>query len=1054
LDAERLSFYLVDEAARELVCKISHDVQGLRIPISCGLAGYVARSGETVNIEDAYRDDRFNSQVDLNTGFRTRCVIASPVLSNSGKVIAVLQAINKVSTATFTADDEEAIMGITRQASVAIQNAQLFEAEERARKKNAALVEVAKAVSSELHIHSLVAIIMREARSLLNADRCSLFLLDYDKEELWSVAPEGGDEIRFSMRNGVAGQVVSDGKPINIADAYKSEFFNAEVDMMTGYKTKSILAYPIRNNHTGEILGVVEMINKKGFSPEPEAAKTNRNSSDEAGGHSRPAHLQSQSSFNDTKTLFEGEVLQSDLKIMSSSKNNFSNNFVSFTEEDKELLNAFTSVAAVALSNSNMYQQLKAKSNYVENTLQSISNFVFTLDATGRLSTSNHALGSLFGQGERVMREKIYTEWLSDANEQFRSDITKVYQKGKPVFATEYKLDAGREKNVITVQYKISPLLGEDDKANFVEASPRNRIKSCDDSNIEPLSPLSPTRRGTEDFGARKNGVVIILEDINERKLMENKLKKYKKRLRILETKMVGIKDHLQIVSESPIQQVIRTVEMLIAKQHQRKLRRSSTNNIDLINSADGEDTVKYNEDGDFTRRMSSDAIDTDDDDITLVRELEDVLACLQSSDLYKPAFMGPSVEGNNQDTELAKLQHFLRMEYIGAGGSTLSRDGGTSSEWITPSGSHAGSQQVSRPSSANFEHCVHSENSPLTLPRALPGQTKRSDSDLKYFRSWDFDCLPLSDAELTFRGIDIFEDLGLVSHFKLNIKALHNFMEGVQRKYQNNPFHNFHHGFAVMHVSFLFLTSTAAAGVMDMMDQLAMCVASLGHDLDHPGVNNAFLINSDHELAMRYNDQSVLENHHCAVLYEILADTSCNFMSGFAVPDRKEIRRKVISAILATDMSVHFELVTKMSTVLAVKGSLTRETELTVDDKQLFLNMIVHSADLSNPVRRPFEISRQWANLVGEEFTAQAEREVAMGLPVSPLMEKSDPISCANREKNFIDFVILPLWKTVSRFLPEVEHCTNTAIANRDKWVEIHDNLVKLKAEIQVEDV
>jgi GAF domain-containing protein len=1006
LDAERLSFYLVDEAARELVCKISQDVSGLRIPLSCGLAGYVARSGETVNIEDAYRDDRFNSQVDLNTGFRTRCVIASPIMNNSGKVIAVLQAINKKSTAAFNGDDEEAIKGITRQASVAIQNAQLFEAEERARKKNQALVEVAKAVSSELHIHSLVAIIMREARSLLNADRCSLFLLDHEAEELWSVAPEGHEEIRFSMRNGVAGQVVSDGKPINIADAYKSEHFNAEVDMMTGYKTKSILAYPIRNNHTGEILGVVEMINKKVYVPAADASTNEKkadggNSSDEAGGlaHPNPANPYAN----------DGEVLESDLKIMSRAQENYNNNFgnafVSFTEEDKELLNAFTSVAAVALSNSTMFQELKAKSNYVENTLQSISNFVFTLDSTGRLTTANHSLEELFGRSERTLREKPYQEWLTDANEQFRTDIAAVYETGKPVFATDYRLniaargDKQAQRN--TVQYKISPLLGDNQTGSVgggttsTASSPRARkpFKSYDDrldsispnptGGGDPLSPTSPADP-FQQTSRTQTGVVIILEDINERKTMENKLKKYKKRLRMLETRMVGIKDHLQIVSESPIQHVIRTVESLIAQQQQRKLRRSSTD-YDSLSKDNIASSIANLSRGNSLRESTThssrrDSLEMDDDSIFLVNELEDVLACLQSSDLYKPAFMGDGVaeDADNKDTELAKLQHFLRMEYIGAGGTTANRDGGQSSEFITPSGS----QFNSRPSSAasansrpgRCPNCDGSDGSgggggrpspgdgPLSaapaLPRTLPGQTQRSDEDIAHFQSWEFDCLPLSDAELTFRGIDIFEQLRLVSNFKLNVRLLHSFMEGVQRKYRNNPFHNFHHGFSVMHISFLCLTTTCAGKVVENLDQLALCIAALGHDLDHPGVNNAFLINSGHELAMRYNDHSVLENHHCAMLYSILSEPSCNFLSHFAVGDRKEIRRKVISAILATDMSVHFELVTKMSTVLAVKGSLTPETELSVDDKQLFLNMIVHSADLSNPVRRPFEVN------------------------------------------------------------------------------------------------
>lgn len=110
------------------------------------------------------------------------------------------------------------------------------------------LLEVAKELSSELEPTSLITKIMAKARALLEADRCTLFLLDKEKEQLWSKVAEGTQEIRFPMRLGIAGHVATTGETLNIPEAYNDPRFNKEIDLKTGYRTKSILCMPLRNN--------------------------------------------------------------------------------------------------------------------------------------------------------------------------------------------------------------------------------------------------------------------------------------------------------------------------------------------------------------------------------------------------------------------------------------------------------------------------------------------------------------------------------------------------------------------------------------------------------------------------------------------------------------------------------------------------------------------------------------------------------------------------------------------------------------------------------------
>ncbi len=127
-----------------------------------------------------------------------------------------------------------------------------------------ALLNISKNLTFETNLEKLLFKIMDEVRSLLNADRCTLFLYDENSEELWSKIAIGlEEEIRIPAEKGIAGHVWKTGEIVNIPDAYKDDRFNPEVDKKTGYKTKSILARPLLNLYN-ETIGVFQVLNKKG----------------------------------------------------------------------------------------------------------------------------------------------------------------------------------------------------------------------------------------------------------------------------------------------------------------------------------------------------------------------------------------------------------------------------------------------------------------------------------------------------------------------------------------------------------------------------------------------------------------------------------------------------------------------------------------------------------------------------------------------------------------------------------------------------------------------
>lgn len=127
------------------------------------------------------------------------------------------------------------------------------------------LVKIGRSISAVTDIDVLLKVIAEETKIAISADRCTVFLLDKAKDELWSKVALGMDsqEIRFPADKGLAGYVVKTGEPLNIPDAYNDPRFNPDIDKETGYKTKTILCMPIKNNNQ-EIIGAFQVLNKIG----------------------------------------------------------------------------------------------------------------------------------------------------------------------------------------------------------------------------------------------------------------------------------------------------------------------------------------------------------------------------------------------------------------------------------------------------------------------------------------------------------------------------------------------------------------------------------------------------------------------------------------------------------------------------------------------------------------------------------------------------------------------------------------------------------------------
>ena len=124
------------------------------------------------------------------------------------------------------------------------------------------ILEVAKALTAERQLERLLGLVVDEAAKIAEADRCTLFIADREKGELWSKVAHGSAEIRIPLGAGIAGAVAATGRPVRIDDAYADPRFNAAVDRSSGYRTRNLLTVPMRNTK-GEVVGVLQALNRR-----------------------------------------------------------------------------------------------------------------------------------------------------------------------------------------------------------------------------------------------------------------------------------------------------------------------------------------------------------------------------------------------------------------------------------------------------------------------------------------------------------------------------------------------------------------------------------------------------------------------------------------------------------------------------------------------------------------------------------------------------------------------------------------------------------------------
>lgn len=221
---------------------------------------------------------------------------------------------------------------------------------------------------------------------------------------------------------------------------------------------------------------------------------------------------------------------------------------------------------------------------------------------------------------------------------------------------------------------------------------------------------------------------------------------------------------------------------------------------------------------------------------------------------------------------------------------------------------------------------------------------------------------------------------------------------------FPGNPYHTSCHAANVAHCAVSILSMTDILNYALELEKIAFIMAALGHDIAHPGRTNNFFINTNSILAISQNDAAVLESAHSIITQNVL--TACpetNIFGSLSKVEYMAIRKLLITMILSTDMSKHFELLSK-ARVRRVSPEFDSRTN--EQDRQMVMGLAFKAADLGHATL-DWSQHLDWSLRISEEYYQQGEDEKSLGIPMSPLCDRAEHHNYARTQAGFLQFVV-----------------------------------------------
>uniref|UniRef100_A0A2K5NPE5 Phosphodiesterase n=1 Tax=Cercocebus atys TaxID=9531 RepID=A0A2K5NPE5_CERAT len=289
-------------------------------------------------------------------------------------------------------------------------------------------------------------------------------------------------------------------------------------------------------------------------------------------------------------------------------------------------------------------------------------------------------------------------------------------------------------------------------------------------------------------------------------------------------------------------------------------------------------------------------------------------------------------------------------------------------------------------------------------------------------------------DAMIT-AALRMFMELGMVQKFKIDYETLCRWLLTVRKNYRMVLYHNWRHAFNVCQLMFAMLTTAGFQEILTEVEILAVIVGCLCHDLDHRGTNNAFQAKSGSALAQLYGTSATLEHHHFNHAVMILQSEGHNIFANLSSKEYSDLMQLLKQSILATDLTLYFERRTEFFELVS-KGEYDWNIK---NHRDVFRSMLMTACDLG-AVTKPWEISRQVAELVTSEFFEQGDRErLELKLTPSAIFDRNRKDELPRLQLEWIDSICMPLYQALVKVNVKLKPMLDSVAANRSKWEELH---------------
>ncbi|KAJ9460843.1 putative 3prime [Diplonema papillatum] len=310
--------------------------------------------------------------------------------------------------------------------------------------------------------------------------------------------------------------------------------------------------------------------------------------------------------------------------------------------------------------------------------------------------------------------------------------------------------------------------------------------------------------------------------------------------------------------------------------------------------------------------------------------------------------------------------------------------------------------------------------------------------NQLERIDKWDYDVFAVDaatgGASLFHTAYALLHKYNLIEHFGIPKDVAISFLTAVQAGYRPNSYHNSTHAADVLQVTHFVMGPAGLTKLAQLSkeDLLASLLAATIHDYDHPGFNNNFHTRTSAYLATLYSDRSILENHHCACVFELMCNAKYDVLASLGEEQRREVRDTIIELVLSTDMGNHAKLFSSFRRRLQESDDWVTKRE----DAKLAMVMAIKMADISN-CGRPSSLYLRWARNIANEFYVQGDVEQSVKLSISPFMDRRrDKTDFAKGQISFINFIVTPLFESMTELLPGMEFAVSHCQDNRERWL------------------